>query len=217
MKKIYITTIAASSIVAVSVPTALAISLNVEKAKAVTINIEEISTNKYAYKYFKGFDLFVGNEGKIKIFHNWFEKDRAHWSGESWSEVLKNEKPYKIPKIAQTNKYLLDYWGINGGSFSGGISAGTNGAEASLGFSVSVSSNDKEYSETREYLNQELIFYDYDLSARFSSWSGGATVIRSEFFIGNGFSTSVDTEVSAISKEIFKKLRGNAIWWRLEI
>ncbi|QDY88590.1 hypothetical protein [Mycoplasma anserisalpingitidis] len=209
MKKIIKGLLFSSTVVAIGAPTVVAIELNSKEAKAWTVDTSNISTNKYAYKRVNGLDLFVANEGTVKVSHNWFVPDKAHWDGKSWSNVVKDKKPYQIPYIAMTTNYWIDYWGINGATFSGGISAGTSGVNASLGGSVSISKSDKSYQETLTTTSSERIKNEYNVSARFSSWIDGSVNVRTLFKLNNSYYVSVDTEVSSINKNIYNSFEGS--------
>lgn len=209
MKKIIKGLLFSSTVVAIGVPTVVAIELNSKEAKAWTVDTSNISTNKYAYKRVNGLELFVANEGTVKVSHNWFVPDKAHWDGKSWSNVVKDKKPYQIPYIAMTTNYWIDYWGINGATFSGGISAGTSGVNASLGSSVSISKSDKSYQETLTTTSSERIKNEYNVSARFSSWIDGSVNVRTLFKLNNSYYVSVDTEVSSINKNIYNSFGGS--------
>lgn len=209
MKKILKGLLFSSTVVAIGAPTVVAIELNSKEAKAWTVDTSNISTNKYAYKRVNGLDLFVANEGTVKVSHNWFVPDKAHWDGKSWSNVVKDKKPYQIPYIAMTTNYWIDYWGINGATFSGGISAGTSGVNASLGGSVSISKSDKSYQETLTTTSSERIKNEYNVSARFSSWIDGSVNVRTLFKLNNSYYVSVDTEVSSINKNIYNSFEGS--------
>lgn len=209
MKKIIKGLLFSSTVVAIGAPTVVAIELNSKEAKAWTVDTSNISTNKYAYKRVNGLDLFVANEGTVKVSHNWFVPDKAHWDGKSWSNVVKDKKPYQIPYIAMTTNYWIDYWGINGATFSGGISAGTSGVNASLGGSVSISKSDKSYQETLTTTSSERIKNEYNVSARFSSWIDGSVNVKTLFKLNNSYYVSVDTEVSSINKNIYNSFEGS--------
>lgn len=209
MKKIIKGLLFSSTVVAIGAPTVVAIELNSKEAKAWTVDTSNISTNKYGYKRVNGLDLFVANEGTVKVSHNWFVPDKAHWDGKSWSNVVKDKKPYQIPYIAMTTNYWIDYWGINGATFSGGISAGTSGVNASLGGSVSISKSDKSYQETLTTTSSERIKNEYNVSARFSSWIDGSVNVRTLFKLNNSYYVSVDTEVSSINKNIYNSFEGS--------
>lgn len=210
MKKIITGLLFSSTVAAIAAPTALAIKLNSKEAKALTVSTSKNSTNKYAYKRVNGLDLFVANEGTVKVSHNWFVPDNASWDGRSWSNVVKDKKPYNIPYIAMTTDYWIDYWGVNGATFSGGISAGTSGINASLGGSVSISKSDKSYQETLRTTDSERIKNEYNVSARFSSWSDGSVNVRTLFKLNNSYYVSVSTEVSSINKNIYNSFEGSS-------
>lgn len=209
MKKIIKGLLFSSTVVAIGVPTVVAIGLNSKQAKAWTVDTSNISTNKYAYKRVNGLDLFVANEGTVEVSHNWFVPDKAYWDGKSWSNVVKDKKPYQIPYIAMTNNYWIDYWGIHGATFSGGISAGTSGVNASLGGSVSISKSDKSYQETLTTTSSDRIKNEYNVSAKFSCWIDGSVNVKTLFKLNNSYYVSVDTEVSSINKNIYNSFEGS--------